>query len=106
MLSIMQSSSLNQLTEILSQQNPGSTSASSLFDMSNLLAPAIPMFIILGVVTVLFAIVYILSAVDKWRANKAILDIRRILTEMNDRQKGVVPTTQAQPPVGQSDQSN
>ena len=64
-----------------------SGSTTSLFDPAKLLEPLMPFIIALTVVSVIITILYIISIIDKWRQGRAILDMRNILREMNERDK-------------------
>ena len=64
-----------------------SGSTTSLFDPAKLLEPLMPFIIALTVVSVVITILYIISIIDKWRQGRAILEMRNILREMNERDK-------------------
>lgn len=60
--------------------------------------PFIAGSVAVAAVIVLF---YIINSVMKWRSQKAILDIRKTLKEMNERQKGNNP--EVTPPLKSED---
>ena len=55
-----------------------------------------PYVIALMVLSILLTILFIINVITHIRVNRAILDIRKIVTEMNERQKGG-PNTQTAP---------
>lgn len=52
-------------------------------------------------ITAIIVIFYIINSVMKWRSQKAVLDIRKTLKEMNERQKG--NNTEATTPLKSED---
>jgi hypothetical protein len=79
----MDEATLNQLLE--SAKSSGT--ATGLPDINAIMASLAPYMIAMTVVSVLVMILYIFSVIGKWRANKAMLDIRKLLIEMNERDK-------------------
>jgi len=53
------------------------------------------------IITGVIIVFYIINSVMKWRSQKAILDIRKTLKEMNERQKG--NNTEATTPLKSED---
>lgn len=89
----MDASSLDSLLN-----NPSGTDgspASSLFNFDTLLQPLMPFIITLTIVSVLITALYLVSIIQKWRANAAVIEIRDILREMNARHN--LPTPQPEP---------
>lgn len=75
------------LTQLLnSAQSAGGTST-PLIDINAIMATLAPYMIAMTAVSVLIMILYVVSVIGKWRANKAMLDIRKLLIEMNERDK-------------------
>jgi|GEM_PF-6878349 len=75
------------LTQLLNGTDTGTGSASPLFDLSSLTSSLAPFILGSAVVTIVLVILYAISVISKWRANKAILDMKKILIEMNERDK-------------------
>jgi hypothetical protein len=77
-----------------SSSSSSSNSLSSLIDINAIIQSLIPYLIALTVVSILLTILYLISIIQKMRANKAILETRDILREMNerDRARGSAPT--------------
>lgn len=46
-----------------------------------------PYILALTIVSILITILYFVSVIAKWRANKAVVDIKKLLIEMNERDK-------------------
>lgn len=92
----MDTETLNQLLE---QANSGTgTSISPIPDINAIMQSLAPYMIALTVVSALFTLLYLISVISKWRANKAVLDMKKILMEMNERDKlrgqvAVAPTS-------------
>lgn len=53
----------------------------------NLIAPIIPYAIIFGVIVAFAAIIWIFSMVQQMRSHSATIAIKKILEEMNEREK-------------------
>ena len=79
----MDESTINQLLGGTS----GGTSAASSLNLNSIMSSLAPFMIALTVVSILITVLYFVSIINKWRANKAIIDIKKILTEMNERDK-------------------
>lgn len=73
----------------------GESPAVSLFDPAKLLEPLMPFIVIFTVLSILLTLLYLVSIVQKWRANNAVIEIRNILREMNARQKPAAPSIDA-----------
>ncbi len=69
----------------------GDSSSVSLFDPTKLLEPLMPFIITFTVLSAAITVLYLVSVVQKWRANNAIIEIRNILREMNSRDKPTSP---------------
>lgn len=74
------------LTQLLNSTNSG-TGISPLPDFNAIMKSLEPFLIALTVVSVLITVLYLFSVINKWRANKAIIDIKKIVIEMNERDK-------------------
>lgn len=82
----------------LLQSTTAGGDASSLLNMDALLQSLAPFFLAMTLVSALLVVLYLISIISKWRANKAIIDIKKLLVEMNERDKArhpapVSPTT-------------
>ena len=75
------------LTQLLNSAQGSGGTGTPLIDMNAIMASLAPYMIAMTVVSGLIAILYIFSVISKWRANKAMLDIRKLLVEMNERDK-------------------
>lgn len=82
----MDASTLEQLNSLLGKTNSGS-SGGSLFDINAIIQPLMPYLIAISIASILITLLYLISIIDKWRSNRAILEIRKVLREMNDRDK-------------------
>ena len=74
----------------------GNTSGSSdlsLFDVNTLLQQLMPYIIVLTIVAIAIAILYLVSIIQKWRANAAIIEIRDILRDMHSQKQAYPPVT-------------
>lgn len=101
----MDTSTLQQINDILGKNSSSGTS-NGLFDINAILAPLMPFVIGLSVVSVLITILYLMNAITTYRSQRAILEMRKILREMNERDKAraadtVIPTPSAQTDVTQ-----
>ncbi len=87
-----------------------SADGSSLFDMNQIMTTLQPYLIILTVVSVGVTLLYALHLIQKMRVNRAIMETRDILKEMNARQKAelqpVTPPVEVAPPQTTPKQSN
>ena len=72
----------------------GNSSLSSLIDVNALVQPLMPYLITLSIVSCIITLLYAVSIIQKWRANKAIIETRDILREMNERQKAAADPSQ------------
>lgn len=75
----------------------GDTKLPSLIDTDAIIASLMPMMIILTIISVAITLLYILSLVQRIRVDRATLETRNILREMNERDKarGGVPALPA-----------
>ena len=94
----MDPATLQQINDILGKTNSSPTAGGGLFDINTLLAPLMPFVIGLSVVSVLITILYLMSAINAWRSQRAILEMRKILREMNERDKARTLPTITSPP--------
>lgn len=86
------------ITQLLNQVNGGtSTGTSSLFDVGTIMKSLAPYVIALTAVSIVITVLYLFSVINKWRADKAIVDIKKILIEMNERDKSRMPQDAAMP---------
>lgn len=76
------------------QTGESTTTMPTLFDPIKLLEPLMPYIIITTVLFGIFAILYLISLIDRWRANRAIIEIRNTLREMNTRDKAPAEATE------------
>lgn len=58
-----------------------------MFDVKALIEPLMPYLIALTIISIIITFLYLVSLIEKWRANKAIIESRNILREMNERDK-------------------
>ena len=66
--------------------NSTSTNGStSLFDVKSILDPLMPYVIVLTIVSIIITILYLISIIQKIRVNSAILEIRKLVRELNER---------------------
>lgn len=82
----MDEATLQQLLKTVDTSGTGS-STGSLFDINAIMQSLAPYMIALTIVSVLITILYMVSVIAKWRANKAVVDIKKLLIEMNERDK-------------------
>lgn len=85
----------DQLTTLLNQSQGGA----SLFDMDKLTATLMPFMVALTVLSIVFTILYVFHLIQKIRVDKAILETRDIVREINDREKA-----KSNPPLPQTAQ--
>lgn len=83
---------LQQINDLLGKNS----STGAPFDINTLLAPLMPYVIGLSIVSVLITILYLMNAITTYRSQRAVLEIRKILREMNERDKARTPVI---PPV-------
>ncbi|MGB4967324.1 MAG: hypothetical protein WBO35_03935 [Candidatus Saccharimonadales bacterium] len=81
----MDEATLTQLLNTVNSTSEGGTA--SLFDIDAIIQSLAPYILAMTVVSALIMILYLVSVIGKWRANKAMLDIRKLLIEMNERDK-------------------
>ncbi len=87
------------LTELLKNAQVSTGDTSSLFDINALIQTFAPFMLALTVVSILITVLYIISVISKWRTHKAIMDMRKLLIEMNERDKLRAPQAPVQPPT-------
>lgn len=75
------------LMQLLNSTGTDGGTATSLFDMDALMESLAPFILAMTIVSVLLVVLYLVSVINKWRANKAILDIKKLLIEMNKRDR-------------------
>ena len=85
----------DQLTALLNQSQGGM----SLFNMDKITATLMPFMIGLTIMSIVLTILYIFHLVQKIRVDKAILETRDIVREINDREKA-----KSNPPLPQTAQ--
>lgn len=91
----MDSSEIDQLSELLG----GQSSEGSLINFDALIAAVMPFVIIVTILTFVLTALYCVSIVNKWRANRAIIEIRDMLRDFHtERFPQVVPTPEPTPP--------
>jgi ATP/ADP translocase len=78
----MDEATLTQLLESASGAN-----TASLFDLDALIQALAPFMIAMTALSILLVALYIVSIISKWRANRAIIDIKKLLIQMNERDK-------------------
>ncbi len=83
----MDPTTLQQINDILGKSNSASGGSTPFFDIDAIIAPLMPFIIGLSVVSVLIAILYLINAITTWRSQRAIIEMRKILREMNERDK-------------------
>lgn len=89
----MDSATLQQINDLLGNSNsPGSSGG--LFDINAILQPLMPFMIGLSVVSILITILYLINAITAYRSQRAILEMRKLLREMNERDKLRHPITE------------
>lgn len=79
-------SNLSQLQSLLGTSS-GSDTGMSLVNTDAIMKSLMPLIIIGTVVSILITIAYLLNVVQHFRANRAIIETRDILREMNEREK-------------------
>lgn len=77
-------SAMDTITQVLTGTSTGGTSG---FDLNSLMSSLAPFILGSTILTALLVILYAVSVIGKYRANKAILDIKKVLIEMNERDK-------------------
>ena len=81
----MDATTLQSLLDASSGTSSGSLN--SLIDINAIIQPLMPYLIALTIASILITVLYLISVIQKMRANKAILETRDILREMNERDK-------------------
>lgn len=99
-----------QFESLLGTDTAGSLSPTINVDTNAIMATLLPFLVISVLISLLFAVLYVLSIIRKFRVEKAIFETRDILREMNERQKALatpvtVPTKPA-PTTTESSPSN
>ena len=103
----MDPATLQQINDLLGNTNSGSNSSGGLFDINTILQPLMPFIYLLTAVSTLITILYLMNAITTWRSQRAILEMRKILREMNERDKArhssaEVPVSLATSPAAQA----
>ena len=75
------------ISDLESLLNNNSSPTGSLFDPAKLIEPLMPFIIISTVIFGALAVLYLVSVINSWRANRAIIEMHKILREMNERDK-------------------
>lgn len=96
----MNSTDLSRIQALLAGQS-GPNGGTSLLDTNAIIKALMPITIIATAVSILIAFLYLLSIIQRVRADRAIIESRDILREMNAREKAkespptlpVVPST-------------
>ncbi|MBP6037793.1 MAG: hypothetical protein KA604_00450 [Candidatus Saccharimonas sp.] len=94
----MDPTTLQQINDILGNSSSnGQSAGGGLFDINAILEPLMPFIIGLTIVSVIITILYIMNVITAWRSQRAIIDMHRILKEMNERDKArsIVSTIEA-----------
>lgn len=73
----------------------GSSSPTSVLDPTQLLAPLMPFFIIMTVISLVITVLYIVNVINMFRSHRATIEMRNILREMNERDKARSSTNPA-----------
>lgn len=90
----MDASEVDQLTELLG----GQPSGGSLLNFDTLIAAVMPFIVIATILTFVITALYCVSVINKWRANRAIIEIRDMLRDFHtERFPQVVPEPQPAP---------
>lgn len=89
------------ITELLKQTQSTDGGSTSLLNLDSLMQALAPFMLTLTIVSILITVLYVISVISKWRANKAIVDIRKLLIEMNEREKLHVSPSPSAAPVPQ-----
>lgn len=61
--------------------------AASLLDPATLLAPIMPFIIAMSGATIVISVLYIINVINTFRSQRATIEMRNILREMNERDK-------------------
>lgn len=81
------SSTLSQIQSLLGNQSPTAGAGMSLLDTDAIIKALMPVTIIATAVSVLIALLYLFSIIQRFRVDRAILESRNLLREMNERDK-------------------
>ncbi len=90
------SSTLSELQSLLGNNADGGSGA-SLLDTDAIIKVMMPITIVLTVLSVIIALLYIASLIQRMRVTRATLESRDILKEMNERDKA-----RSTPPIATS----
>lgn len=71
-----------QLNSLLGQSN-----GTPLVDFNKIMSDMMPFIVILTILSIVLTVLWIVHILQRMRVNKAILETRDILREMNERQK-------------------
>jgi len=86
---------MDTITQALTGAETGTTGTSGV-DLGSLMSSLAPFILGSTIITVVIVILYAFNVISKYRANKAILDIKKLLIEMNERDKFQYGMTNAQ----------
>ncbi|MGB4761907.1 MAG: hypothetical protein WBP12_00955 [Candidatus Saccharimonas sp.] len=84
----MDSSEADQLSKLL-----GGSSSGGLIDFNALMASIMPFIIIVTILTFVLTALYCVSILNKWRANRAIVEIRDMLRDFHTEHFSKVTAT-------------
>lgn len=88
------------LERILTQYNAEGGTGLQMPDItSSITAALLPFILALSIPMVLFAIFYIVTAVRRWKVEKAIFDIQKNVREINERERNRAEGLPLKPPV-------
>lgn len=83
----MNSDTASQLQALLGNSQPTSGNGVSLLDTDALLKALLPFTIIGTLLSILIVLLYLFNVIQHYRVNRAIMESRDILREMNAREK-------------------
>lgn len=98
------STNLSQIQSLLAGQSGagGGGNGMSLFNTDALIKALMPLTIVATIISIIIALLYLFSIIQRIRVDRAILESRNILREMNAREKArdiPAPTPIAHAPV-------
>lgn len=85
---------LSQFQSLLGGQS-SSGSGVSLFDTNALLKALMPLTIIATIMSIIIAILYLFNIIQRMRVDRAVIESRNILREMNAREKAKETSVEA-----------
>jgi hypothetical protein len=96
----MNSDTASQLQSLLGNSQATSGSGVSLLDTDALMKALLPITIIGTVLSIIIVLLYLFNVIQHYRVNRAIMESRDILREMNAREKAKeAPVIIATPPT-------